>query len=230
METVRDFTFLGFKIVAGGDCSREIKRCLLLGRKAMTNLDSILKSRDITLATKFHLVKAMFFFSSYVWMRELDNKENWAPKNWCFWAVVLQKTLESPLDFKVIKPANPKGNQSWIFIGRTDAEAETPILWPPDGKNWLTGKDPDARKDWRQDEKGTTENEIVGWHHWFNGLEFEQASRVGDRQGSLVCCCPKSQTWLSDWTDLVCRLSLTQESFLVAYTLLKQDRFQEEGF
>ena len=163
----------GSKITAYGDCNHEIKRRLLIGRKAMTNLDSILKRRDITLSTKVHLVKAMVFPSSHVWMWELDYKESWVPKNWCFWTVVLEKSLESPLDCKEIKPVSPKGNQSWIFIGRTDAEAETPVLWPPDAKSWLIWKDPDAGKDWRQEEKGTTEDEIVGWHHRLDGHEFE---------------------------------------------------------
>ena len=113
------------------------------------------------------------FSSSPLWMWELDYKESWEPKNWCFWTVVLEKTLESPLDPKMIQPVNPKRNQSWIFIGRTDAEAETPILWPPDGKKLLTGKDPDAGKDWRWQEKGMTEDEMVGWHHRVNGHEFE---------------------------------------------------------
>ena len=112
------------------------------------------------------------------------------PKHWCFWTVVLEKTLESPLDCKEIKPVHPKGNQSWIFIEGTDAEAEALILWPPDVKNWLTEKDLDAGKDWRQEEKGTTEDEMVGWHHWLDGHEFEQALRIGDGQGSLVCCSP----------------------------------------
>ena len=143
---------------------------LLLERKAMTNLDSILKSRDITLPTKVHLVKASFFYS-HVWIWELDYKENWAPKTWCFWTVVLEKTLASPLDCKAIQPVHPKGNQSWMFIGRIDVEA--PILWPPDLKNWVIGKDPDAGKDWRQEKKGTTEGEMVGWHHWLNGHEYE---------------------------------------------------------
>ena len=173
IETVRNFIFLGSKITADGDCSHEIKRHLLFGRKAMTNLDSILKSRDTTLPTKVHLVKAMVFYSSHVWMWELDYKESWVLKNWCFWTVVLEKTLESPLYSKEIQPVHPKGNQSWIFIGRTDAEAETPILWTPDAKSWLTGKDPDVGKDWRWEEKGTTEDEMVGWHHRFDGHEFE---------------------------------------------------------
>ena len=163
--------FLGSKITADGDCSHEIKKCLLLGRKAMTNLDSLLKSRYITLPT---LSSQSFGFSiSHVWMWELDYKESWAPKNWCFWIVVLEKTLESPLDSKKIRPVHPKGNHSWIFIGRTDAEAETPILWPPDVKNWFIGKDPDARKDWRREEKWMTEDEMVEWYHWLNGHEFE---------------------------------------------------------
>ena len=188
METVRDFIFLGSKITADGDCSHEIKRCLLLGRKAMTNIDSILKHRDFTLPTKVHLVRSCVFSSSHVWMWELDYKENWAPKNWYFWTVVLKKTLESLLNCKRIQDVHPKGNQSWIFIGRTDAETEAPILWPPDGKTWLIWKDPDPGKDWRQEEKGMTEDEMVGWHHWLDGHEFEKALRVGDGQGSLACC------------------------------------------
>ena len=169
METVTDFIFLGSEITTDGDCSHEIKRCLLLGRKAVTNLDSILKSGDITLPTKIHLVKAMVFSSGHVWMRESDYKESWALTNWCFWTVVLEKTLESPLDCKEIQPVNPKGNQSWIFIGRTDAETETPTLWPPDAKNWQLGKDPDAGKDWKQEKKEMTDDEMVGWHHRLNG-------------------------------------------------------------
>ena len=113
------------------------------------------------------------FSRSHVWMWELDHKESWELKNWCFWTVMLEKTLESPLDCKEIQPVHPTGNQSWIFIGRTDAEAETPIVWPPAAKNWLICKDPDAGKDWRQEEKGMTEDEIVGWHHRLNGHEFE---------------------------------------------------------
>ena len=164
--------FLGSKITADGDCSHEVKRCLLLGRKAMTNLDSILKSRDITLPTKVCLSQGYGFSSSHVWMWDLDHKESWAQKNWCFWTVVLEKTLESPLDCKEIQPVRFRGDQSWVLIGRTDVEAETPILWPPNVKSWLLWKDPDAGKDWRQEEKGTTEDEMVGWYHQLNGHEF----------------------------------------------------------
>ena len=147
LETVSDFIFLGCKITADGDCSHKVKRHLLLGRKAMTNLDSIWKIRDITLPTKVHIVKAMVFFSSHVWMWELDYKESWVPKNWCFWTVVLEKTpLESPLDCKEIKPVNLKGNHLWILLGGTCAETEAPILCHPDAKNWLTGEDCNARK------------------------------------------------------------------------------------
>ena len=173
VETVSDFIFLGSKITADDEYSHEIKRRLLLGRKAMTNLDSILKSRDITLPTMVHLVKGIVFPVVMYGFWELDYKESWALKNWCFWTVVLEKTLESPLDCKEIQPVHPKGNQSWVFIRRTDVEAETPILWLPDGKIWLIWKDPNAGKDWRWEEKGTTEAEMVGWHHQLNGHEFE---------------------------------------------------------
>ena len=157
----------------------------------MTNLDSILKTRDITLPTKVHLVKAMVF-SVIMYGCESWTMKKVEPKNWCFWTVVLEKTLESPLDCKEIRPDHPKGNQSWIFIGRTDAAAETPILWLPNAKNRLIGKDPDAGQDWRQEEKGMTEDEMVGWHHQLDGHEFEQALGVGDGQGGLACCSPWS--------------------------------------
>ena len=146
------------------------------------------------------------FSSGHVWMWEFDYKESWVKKNWCFWTVVLEKTLESPLGSKEMQPVNPKGNQFWIFIRRTGAEAETPILWPSDTKNWLTGKDPDAGKDWRLEKKRLRENEMVGWHHQLNGHEFEQAPGVGDGQGSLVCCNPRGckelcmTEWLN-WTE-----------------------------
>ena len=161
------------KITADGDCSHEIKRCLLLGRKVMTNPDSILKSRDITLPTKVHLVKAMVFpvvmYGCESWT--LKKPEHWRIDAFELW--YWRKILESPLDSKEIQPVHPKGNQSLIFIGRTDIEAETAILWPPDAKNWLIGKDPNAGKDWRQEEKGMTEDEMVRWHYRPNGHEFE---------------------------------------------------------
>ena len=135
----------------------------------------------------------------------IGHKESWVLKNWCFWTVVLEKTLESALDCKETKPVNPQGNQSWIFIGRVDVKVESPILWPPDAKNWLIGKDPDAGKDLRQEEKGMTEDEMVGWHHWLDGHEFEQAPGVVmDRETwcASVHCVTKSRTSLSDWTEL----------------------------
>ena len=199
METVTDY-FLGLHNHSGldNDCSREIKRCLLLGRKAMTNLDSVLKSRDVTLPAKVHIVKAMVFpvvmYGCESWT--IKNAEYWRIDTFELW--VLEKILESPLDCKEIKPVNSKGNQPWIFIGRTDAEA--PVLWPPDAKSWLIWKDHDAGKDWGQEEKGMTEDEMVGWHHWLNGREFEQALRDGDGQGSLACCSPWGHKDL-DMTD-----------------------------
>ena len=146
------------------------------------------------------------FSSSHVWMWELDCEEGWAPKNWCFWTVVLEKSFESPLGCKAIQPVHPKGDQLWAFIGRTDVDW-CPILWPPDVKNWLIWKDSDAGKVWGGEEKGTTENEVVGWHHWFNVHEFEQTLGVGDGQGRLACYSPwghkESDTteWLN-WTEL----------------------------
>ena len=140
--------------------------------------------------------------SSHVWKWELDSKESWVLKNWCFWTVVLEKTLESPLDCKETQPVHPKGSQSWIFIGRTNTEDETPTLWPPDVKNWLIGKDPDAGKDRRREEKGTTENEVVGWHYRLNELEFEQTLGIDDGQGNLVCCslwgCRVGHDWVTE--------------------------------
>ena len=187
------FYFGGSKITADGDCNHEIKRHLLLGRKPMTNLDNILRCKDITLPTKVRLVKAMVF------PVVLYGCESWAIKKAelrridCFWTMVLEKTLESPLDSKEIQPVNPKGNQSWIFTGRTDAETETPILWPPDAKNQLLWKDPDAGKDWRWEEKGMTKDEMVGWRHRLDGHEFEYAPEAGGGQGSLACCSPWCQ-------------------------------------
>ena len=178
--------FLGSKFTAVGNCSHEIKRPLLLGRNAMTNLDSLLKSRDITLPTK---VRRIYDFSnSYVWMWELDHKEGCVLKNWCFRTVMLEKTHKSPLDCKELKPVNPKGDQPWIFIAMTDAEAEALVLWPPDAKSWLIGKDSDPGQDRRQKEKGTKEDEMVGWYQRLNGHELEQAPGSGEGQGSLACC------------------------------------------
>ena len=153
------------------------------------------------------------FASSHVWMWELDYKESWAVKNWCFWTVVLEKTLESPLDLKEIQPVHPKEDESWVFIGRTDVKAEIPILWPPDAKNWLIGKDPDSGKDWRQEEKGTTEDETVGWNHWLDGHRFEWAPGVGDGQGSLVCCSP----WGHKELDTTKWLILTKQNLVPCY-------------
>ena len=147
------------------------------------------------------------FSSSHIWMWELGYKASWMPKTWCFWAVVLEKTLESPLDCKEIQPVHPKGNQSWIFTERTDGEAETPILWPPDAKSWLIGKDCDAGRGWGQEEKGRTEDEVVGWHHQLNGHEVKQALGDGDGQGGLACCSPwgckeSDMTEQLNWTEL----------------------------
>ena len=153
----------------------------------MTNLDSILKSRDVNLPTIVCLVKAMIF-PVVIWIWELDSKESWMVKNWCLWSVVLEKTLGSPLDCKEIQPVHPKGDQSFVLIGRTDVEVETPILWPPDAKSWLIWKDPDSRKDLGQEEKETTAGEMVGWHHRLSRHEFVWTSRVRYGQGGVVCC------------------------------------------
>ena len=181
-------------------------RCLLLGGKAMTNLDRILKSRDITLSTKVCLAKAMIFAVVIYGCESWTIKENSAPENWCFWTVVLEKTIESPLDYRRSNQSILKeiGNRKhWIFIGTTDAEVDTPILWPPDVKNWVIGKDPDAGKDWRQEEKGTTEDDMVGWHHRFKGYAFEQAPRVGNGQGSLVYWSPwgHKESHMTEWLN-----------------------------
>ena len=198
--------FLGSKITADGDCSHEIKRSLLLGRKVMTNLDSIFKSRDITLPTKVHLVKAMVFsvvmYGCESWTVKKDECRRMdAFELWCW------RTLESPLDCKEIQSVHFKGDQSWVFIGRNDAEAKTPILWTSHGKNWLVGKDRDAGRDWGQEEKGTTEDEMAGWHHRLDGHEFEWTLGVGDGQGGLACCnswgCKESdKTERLNWTEL----------------------------
>ena len=202
METVTDFIFLGSKITADGDCSHEIKRRLLLGRKVMTNLDSILKSRDITLLTKVHLVKAMIFpvvmYGCENWTikkaecRRIDAFELWCRRR------LLRVPGTSRRSF-----VNPEENQSWLFTGRTDAEMEAPTLWPPDAKSRLIRNDPDAGKDWRQEEKGMTEDKMVGWHHWLNGNESEQALGVGDGQGSLMYCSPwgRKESDMAEWLN-----------------------------
>ena len=171
IETVTDFILRDSKITADGDCNHEIKRRLLLGRKAMTNLDNILKSRDITLLTNVHLVKTVVFpivmYGCESWtIKKAEGRRIDAFELWC-WRRLLRVLWTAR------GPSHPKGHQSWVFIEGTDVEAEAPILWSPNGKNWLTGKDPDSWKDWRQEEKGMTEDEMVGWHHWLNGHEFE---------------------------------------------------------
>ena len=165
-----------------------------------------IKKRRHYFANKGSSSEGYGFPSGPVWMWELDCKETWAPKNWCFWTVVLDKTLERPLDCKEIQPVHPKGDQSWVFIGRTDFEAETPILWTPDVKSWLIRKAPDAGKDWGQEEKGTTEDEIIGWHHRLNGHGFGWTPGVGDRQGGLAYC----DSWSRKESDTTERLNWTE--------------------
>ena len=172
LETVTDFILEGSKITADSDCSHEIKRCLLLERKVMTNLRQHIKKQRHYFANKCLSSQGYGFSSGHVWMWELDCREGWVLKSCRFWTVVLKKTLESPLNCKEIQPVHPKGDQSWVFIGKTNAEAEILILWLPDAKSWLIWKDPDAGKDWRWEEKGTTEDEMVGWHHRLHGHEF----------------------------------------------------------
>ena len=204
---LRNFIFLGSKITADGDCSHEIKRHLTPWKESFYQPRQHIKKQRHYFVHKGPSTQGYSFPSSHVWMWELDYKESWAPKNWCIWTLVLKKTLESPLDCKEIQPVHPKGDQSWISTGRTDAEAKTPILWPPHVKNWLIGKDPDAGKDWGQEEKGTTEDEMVGWHHWLDGYGFGWTLGVGDGHGCLVCCSPLSHkesdtTEKLKWTEL----------------------------
>ena len=222
METVRDFVFLGSQITADCDLSHEIKRCLLLGRKVITNLGSILKSRDIT--DKGPSSQSYGFSSSHVWMWELDHKESWELKNWWFWAVMLEKTFESPLDNKEIKPANPKGNQPLIFIGRTEVEAEAPNTLATWCKVLTHLKRPWC---WERLKVGG-EGDDAGWDGWMasltHGHEFEQGLGVGDGQGSLPCCssrgCKESDR-LSNWTDWFTDWLLVSQLFL---DLIKRKR------
>ena len=195
VDVVTDFLFLSSK----NHCRHEFRRRLLLGRKAMTHLDSVLKSRDI--ADKDPYSQGCGLPSNHVWLWELDRKEGRAPKNWCLQTVVLEKTPESPVDSKEIKPVNLKGNQPWIFIGRTDAEAEAPVFWSSCANSWLIGKFPDAGKDWRQKEKRVTEDGMFQWHQLFTGHERGQNLEDDEGQGGLACCSTKSQTGLGDWTN-----------------------------
>ena len=185
VEAVTDFLFLGSKITTVTAAIKLKDSCFLEGKLWKPRQE--IKSKDITFAHKDLYSQSYSFSGSHVWMWELDHKEGWVPKNWCFW-IVLENALESSLDCKEMKPVNPKGNQSWIFVGRTEAEA--PVLWPPDAESWLIGKDPDAWKDWGQEEKAVTENKMIGWHHWLSGHEFEQTMGDGEGQGSLACCSP----------------------------------------
>ena len=189
----------------------KLKDIWFLEKKVTTKLDSILKSRDITLPTNVRLVKAMVFPVVMYGCESWDYKESWTLKNWCFWTVVLEKILESPLDCKEIQPFHPKGDQFWVFIGGTDVEAETPILWPSDAKSWLIGKDPDVGKDWGQEEKGTTEDEMVGSHHRLNGYGFGWTLGVGGGQGGLVCC----SSWGHKDSDTTEQLNWTELKLLI---------------
>ena len=206
MKTVTDFIFLGSKITVVSDCSHEMKRRLLLGRETMSNLDSVLKSRDITLPKKCPSSQGYGFSCGHVWLWELDCEEGWVPKNWCFWTVVLEKTLESPLDGKEIQPVHSEGDQPWDFFGGNDAKAETPVLWAPHAKSWLIGKDSDAGRDWGQEKKGTTEDKMAGWHHWLDGRESECTPGVGDGWGGLACC----DSWDRQESDTTEQLNWTE--------------------
>ena len=198
-ETVADFIFFRLQ----NDCRWWLQpwneKTLTPYKESYDQLRQHIKKQRHYFVNKGPSSQGCGFSSSHVWMWELDNEESWALKNWCFWTVVLEKTLESPLDCKEVQPVHPKGDQSWVFIGRTDGEAETPILWPPDVKSWLIWKDCDAGKDWGQEEKGMTEDEMVGWQHRLNGHEFGWTPRVGDGQGGLACFGSWSRKVRYDW-------------------------------
>ena len=210
METVTDFIFLGSKINADGDYSHEIRRPLLLGRKVMSNLDSILKSRDITLSTKIHLVKAMVYPVVMYWwesctIKKAECQRIDAFELWCWRRLLRVLWTARRFNQSILKEISP----GCLFIGRTDVEAETPVLWPPDAKSWLTWKDPDAGKDWGQEEKGTTEDEMVGWHHRLDGHGFGWILGVGDGQGGLACL----GTWDRKESDTIEQLNWTEKTF-----------------
>ena len=203
VETVSDFIFVGSKITADGDCSHEIKICL---KESYDQPKQFIKKQRHYFANKGPSSQGYGFFSGHVCMWELDCEESWALKNWYFWTVVLEETLESPLDCKEIQLVHSKGDQSWVFLGRTDAKAETPILWPPHAKSWLIGKDSDAQRDWGQEEKGTTEDEMAGWHHWLHGHEFVWTPGIGDRHKGLASC----SSWGRKESDMIERLNWTE--------------------
>ena len=206
METMTDFILGGSKITADDDCDHEIKRRFAPWKRSYDQPRQHIKKQRQNFTNTGLSGQSYGFSIGHVWMWELDYKESWVPKNWCFWNVVLEKTLESPLDCKEIQLVHPKGNQSWIFIGRTDAEAEIQYFGHSMRRIFI-GKDPDTGKDQRQEEKGTTENEIVGWHHRLNGHGFGWTPGVGDGPGGLVCWSPwchkesDPTEWLN-WTEL----------------------------
>ena len=201
METVTGFILLGSKITADGDHRHEIKKHLGKTEKPRWHI----KKQSHHFADKGPHSPSFGFSNSHVWIWELDYRESWIPKNRWFWTMVLEKTLECVLDSKEFKEVNPKENQSWIFIGRSDAEVEAPIPWSPNGKSWLIGRDPDSKKDWGEEEEGTTVEKMVEWHCELNGQEFEQTPGGSEGQGSLVCCnhgISKSWTQISNWTTI----------------------------
>ena len=227
VEILADFIFLGSKITADGDCSHEIKRCLLL--ESCDQPRQHIKKLRHYCANKGSSSQGYGFSSGLLRMWELDYKESWAPKNWCFWTVVLGKTLESPLDSKEIQPVHPKRNQSWIFMRRTNAEAETLVLLPPHAKRWLIGKDSDAGRNWGQEEKGTTEDEMAGWHHWLDGRESEWTLGDGDGQRGLACCDSRCRIesntteWLN-WTEL----NWYDKLLVIKYALCPEESVQKQ--